>query len=249
MNQSTKFLILEKYPFELLPGEAVKMKDGDLSYYQYLNSRHLETGKNVKCTMWLLRNMPKGLKIVEPFGGVGVFSVALQEELKPSSHIITELDEQCVEQLKHSLKNYKTAKVIHGDAHELLGVEPADIYDCDFPFFTLSRFQDGNSWNKEFERMVSHNPKAIIVTDGSSCRYHWVYKPLQKRGFEVNENRESYAYAIGKYIHSLYGYSVTGCAYHANCFYLRFEKTKSQGGIEFKHFVPGTGESGLRKLK
>ena len=113
-----KLLVMNEYEFELLPGEAKKVEGAALSYYQYVNDSKLraQTGKNIQCVMWCLQNTPKGLRLEEPFGGVGVFSIALNNVLKPSHHKIIELDEECYNQLKHALRNYDNVEKI-GRAH------------------------------------------------------------------------------------------------------------------------------------
>jgi len=248
MPTPTRWMILDKYPFELLPGEPTQVTVGDKSYYQYLNERPNETGKNVQAVIWLLRNFPKGLRIMEPFGGCGVFSIALQNELKPSSHHIVELDGGCVAQLKYCLRNYPSRiLILHGDAHDYLGHGPADIFVCDFPVFTMTRLLRGE-WATEMSRMATQKPKAILITDGSSYLYHFVHKTLLKYCPEITSDRESYAHAMGRLLYWLYGYSVTGCGYHGTCFYLRAEPVPP-GEIEFKRFPAGSGPAGLRKVQ
>jgi hypothetical protein len=244
---TTNWTILNKYPFSLIPGTAKEMPDGDLSYYEYLNGRWQETGKNVMAISWLLQKFPKGLSYVEPFGGCGVFSVAIQEQMKPSYHRISELDEDCFNQLQHALAGYESVSIHHENAHDTLGTSPADIYVCDFPFFTLIKHQSGY-WAPEMARMVANRPRAILITDGASCRYHFTAKALQKRGYAVTEDRETYAYAFDKMISETYGYHVTGMVYHGTCFYIRIEP-KPVAQIEFLKLEAGCGHNGLKPVK
>jgi len=246
---TTKWKILEQYDFELLPGEPQLMPDGDYSYYQYLNKRWQETGKNVLCQEYLLREHMHVDVLAEPFGGCGVFSVALQHVVKPKHHLIGELDDDCVNQLKFCMADYPNVVVSKEDAHERLGVMPADIYVCDFPFFTLIQ-HDSGKWVKEMTRMVSHNPEAIIITDGSSCRWHFTAKNLAKRGYEVTNDRESYAPVFSDYFQEHYGYRVTAMAYHGTCFYIKIEPESSVDlrPISYKKIVAGEGYKGLRPI-
>jgi|TARA_R110000824_G_scaffold24545_5_gene86354 hypothetical protein len=242
--------ILNKYDFKLLPGEPNKMPEGDYSYYQYLNSRWQETGKNVLCQEFLLKDLKeKDLVVVEPFGGCGVFSVAIQKLLEPEHHIIGELDEACVKQLNYIMADYKGVSVFKEDAHERLGVIPADIYVCDFPFFTYIRHEEG-LWRKEMERMTSHDPKAIIITDGSSCRWHFMIEHLLNRDVYVTDNRESYAPAFSLLMERLYKYHVTAMGYHGTCFYIKIEPKRSSTYpiIEYKNIPAGKGHNGLKPV-
>ena len=246
---TTKWKILDKYDFELLPGEPQKMPDGDYSYYQYLNKRWQETGKNVLCQEFLLNEHLGASVIQEPFGGCGVFSVALQHVVKPEHHFIGELDDDCVNQLKYCMAGYSNVVVSKEDAHESLGVMPANIYVCDFPFFTLIQHSNGK-WRKEMERMVSHKPEAIIITDGSSCRWHFTMPNLLARGYDVTNDRKSYAGAFSDYFVEHYGYKVTAMAYHGTCFYIKIEPINMDyNPIRYKKIVAGEGHRGLKPVK
>lgn len=245
----TKWKILEKYDFELLPGKPNKMPDGDWSYYQYLNKRWQETGKNVLCQEFLLGEY-KGVSVIrEPFGGCGVFSVALQNILQPEYHFIGELDNDCLKQLKFCMSAYPNTIINKEDAHETLGVDPADIYVCDFPFFTLIQHSNGK-WHKEMQRMVSNKPKAIIITDGSSCRWHFTVPNLVARGYGVTNDRESYASVFSDYCVKHYGYRVTAMAYHGTCFYIKIEPCgQNNKPIQYKKIIAGEGHKGLKPIK
>jgi hypothetical protein len=172
--QPTNWLILNEYPFELIPGEGRNMEGGGVSYYDYINKRPTETGKNVQCIAWLLKDLKKGMSVWEPFGGVGVFATAVQEILKPKAHVIHEIDETCLLQLEHALSKYNVA-IDKQDATKVLGTQYADVFVVDFPLFSMLRYLKGR-WEPELRRMTLQRPKAIIMTDGSSCRYHLQWK-------------------------------------------------------------------------
>jgi hypothetical protein len=240
----TRWTILNKHPFELLPGTPREMPDGDLSYYQYINKRWKETGKNAMCVAWLAQDLPPGLVVDEPFGGCGVFSVVIQHVLAPRLHRIGELDEECVTQLKHALRDYPTARVSQQDAHAVLGTQPADVYVCDFPFFTLLKHVNEGLWVEEMARMTAQKPRAIIFADGFSSRYHMSWKALARRGYPVTADRQSYAFAMDEVMKERYGYHVTGCASHNTCFYIRLEPEPHP--IAFLHLGADTGHNGLK---
>tara|TARA_R100000808_G_C2153219_1_gene163265 strand:- start:2113 stop:2868 length:756 start_codon:yes stop_codon:yes gene_type:complete len=248
----TKWKILNRYSFSLLPGKPKQMPDGDYSYYQYLNKRWQETGKNVLCQQFLLsEHAGQEIKVDEPFGGCGVFSVAIQEMLKPAKHVIGELDLECLHQLHYCTREYKNVEINHSDAHLTLGLEPADIYVCDFPHFTLIKYLNGH-WKQEMERMISHKPRAIIITDGSSCRWHFMVKHLKGRGFAAGEDRESYAKCFSAFFQNRYGYRVTAMAYHGTCFYIKIEPEESVldgADIRFLKIEAGEGHKGLKPVE
>ena len=244
-----KLLVMNEYEFELLPGEAKKVEGAALSYYQYVNDSKLraQTGKNIQCVMWCLQNTPKGLRLEEPFGGVGVFSVALNNVLKPSHHKIIELDEECYNQLKHALRNYDNVEIIHGDSHIHMATTPMDICVADFPYFGVTRYKDG-LWRAELERTVSYKPQKILITDG--CRFmfhmHWNrYK--NKYDDNITSDPKTYVNMMSKILYDDFGYSVTRCAYHGSCFYYMIENT-SPKEIMYYYFGSGVGENGLKLL-
>lgn len=244
-----KLLVMGSYLLELLPGDVNKVDKQALSYYQYLNDSRLrlQTGKNVQSVMWCLEGTPKGVRIEEPFGGVGVFSIALNRKFSPSYHKIIEIDDQCYHQLKHSLRDCDNINIIHGDSHEHMGKDPVDVSVADLPYFGIRRYKAGE-WIPEIERTLNHGPSRMLITDG--CRYnyhmHWEsYK--EKYDSEVNDNPESYVYMMSKLFYKDYGYSVTRSAYHGSCFYYLLEPL-SPGTIEFNYFGAGTGERGLKVL-
>ena len=242
---SSQWLILNKFPFELTPGEGRAMEGGGVSYYDYLNKRPTETGKNVQCVAWLMRNMPLNMLVCEPFGGVGIFATATQELIKPKVHVISEIDETCLQQLEHSLNKYPV-KIQNADATKVLGTEYADLYLCDFPLFSLGRYLKGR-WEQELRRMTAKQPKYIVMTDGSSCRYHVGWKNYNKIDSRIDSDRKSYIYSMSRRFWERYKYSITGCAYHANSFYYRLEPI-APDQAEFLHLPAGSAKNGLRRV-
>jgi hypothetical protein len=242
---STSWLILNKYPFELIPGEGRNMESGGVSYYDYINKRPTETGKNVQCVAHLMSSIPKGLILHEPFGGVGVFAIAAQEILNPKVHFVDEIDETCLKQLNYTLRDYPVS-IGNEDAREALGRDPSDVYLCDFPLFSFSRYMAGR-WEPELARMTAQKPKFIIMTDGSSCRYHFGWKRYNKFDSRIDDTKQSYVYSMSRLFWERYEYSITACAYHANSFYYRLEP-KAPYEIEFTHFPAGTAKNGLKRV-
>jgi hypothetical protein len=240
------WMVLDRHLFSLLPGAASPVDGEALNYYQYLNSRHQETGKNVQCVDWLLREGYSGASIEEPFGGCRVFAVAVQGQLKPKSHRVIEIDASCATQLRHCLAG-TNAEVLEGDARELCARQPADVFICDFPYFTFTRYTQNGEWAAELERMAELSPRAILITDGSACRYHLVAKALQARGHDVTEDHTSYVRLMSDVLWSRTGYSITGCAWHGTCFYFRAEPVMP-GEAELMFFPAGSGRRGLRRL-
>lgn len=247
MSESSHWLVMDSIPFELLPGEAEAVEGDAKSYYEYLNKRSQETGKNVQAMLFALGDVEPGQVIEEPFGGVGVFSVALNVLLSPSEHRILELDEGCFTQLMHLAKNHPSMKIKFGDAHDIAGILPADIYVCDFPFFTMLKFWEQRAWRDEMDRMISHWPDSIVVTDGTSFNYHLSWPHLHSRDANITADRESYIRTMSRYYQTTYDYGITRCGWHGTCFYYNLEPgMHNPQDIEFKNYPSGSGTQGLR---
>ena len=245
----TRWKILNKYPFTLRPGQGRAMESGGVSYYDYLNKRPTETGKNVQCIATLIKDLPTGLHVWEPFGGVGVFAVAIQEILKPGKHTIHEIDDACLDQLTAELDRYGV-KPEKRDALEALGSEDADVFICDFPLFSMGRYLREQRWEAELKRMTDRLPLAIIMTDGSSCRYHLQWKNYRNLANDdtIGPDRRSYCDALSRMLHDRYGYSIVQTAWHGNSFYHRLEN-REPGHITMTRFPAGTASDGLRRLE
>jgi hypothetical protein len=249
MNAPTQWKILNKYDFELLPGEETSLPGGVKSYYHYLNEEPHETGKNVQIISWLMRDIPAGLTLFDPFGGVGVFAVAALQQLKPTRFFIGELDDGCVAQLKHTFAGHQEVKVFQADAR-LVFENPshprADVYLCDFPRFTLMRHMLEQRWAPELAAMFHTKPAFVITSDGSAHLNHFVRRAFKKRGHDVGDSFESFVAFASKYFYDLYGYSIRECGYHGNCFYYRFEPGRP-APITFLRIPAGSYKEGLRR--
>jgi hypothetical protein len=247
-----KFKLVEKYEFELIPGDEklITGEKGVVSYYHYVNSEPYETGKNLIGIEWLTADLPKGLTLCDPFAGCGLFAFVVNKTIEPSKLWLCEIDEECFNQLTHAFRDVENAKIFMADAKEMFASPSyprADIYLCDFPRFTLRRHQTEQRWAPELKQMFAANPRAIIMSDGSSHLNHFVQNAFRKVGIDTGKGREDFARYASRYLHETYGYSITMCAYHGNCFYYRLEKTEP-GEIKFNFIKAGSWKKGLNKL-
>ena len=127
------------------------------------------------------------------------------------------------------------------------GTQYADVFMVDFPLFSMLRYLKGR-WEPELRRMTLQRPQAIIMTDGSSCRYHLQWKNYKKVDPRIDETRSSYVYALSRLFHERYGYSIVACAFHANSFYYRLENVKPNQA-QFINFPAGSAKDGLRRVE
>ena len=241
-------LICEKYELPVTEGE-VKKVEGEgraLGYYEYINARTLETGKNLLCVEHLLQMLPKGLSVVEPFGGVGAFSALIQGQVEPRSHKIYEIDEPCLNQLKFAFEGKAGVEVAYGNAHELLGTEHADLFVCDFPFMTIMRYAE---WGSEWKRMTEQNPDAILWMDGAVSYLHLHTENYSKfTGMEVTRDPLTYANAMSAKLYADTGYSIVATAYSHACSYF-LAKKGAPSEISIVKFPAGSGEKGYKWIR
>ena len=241
-------LICEKYLLPVIPGEAATIKGEGraLGYYEYINERTKETGKNLLCVEHLLSKFPKGLTVYEPFGGVGAFAALVQGLLRPASHTIGEIDADCLAQLRYVFGNTKGVRVEDVNARDALGTEPADIYLCDFPFHTIIRYQE---WKEEWKRMTSMKPQAIVWMDGAISKLHLHTENYTKAtGRLVTREPISYARAMSEILYVDTGYHITAAAYSWGCFYFLAELGPYDDDITITRYGEGTGERGFQWL-
>lgn len=250
MTEPTNWLVYEKYPFSLLPGEARVVEGQAKSYFEYMNGRAHETGKNLLCIQFLFKGIEQGLEVREPFGGCGVFAVAIQELLKPKYHHIGELDLECVKQLKHALSRYREGvTIMEEDAHQSLGKYNGDVFVCDFPFFTINKLKDG-LWRDEMVQLTQEiKPKHIIVTDGLSHFWHFNAPRLRARGYPATPERASYATVVDQFFGKV-GYRVESMAWHGSCFYYRLDLIENGpvSPIRLLNIKAGEGVKGLKRV-
>lgn len=239
--------ICEKYELRVLEGEVKKVEGEEraLGYYEYINARTLETGKNLLCVQHLLSTLPKHLSVIEPFGGVGAFARLIQGEVEPISHKIYEIDEPCLKQLHYAFDGWEGVEVAYGNAHELLGKEYADLFVCDFPFMTIMRYSD---WATEWKRMTELEPQAIIWMDGAVSYLHLHTENYTRfSGMPVTRSPYSYAKAMSHKLYSETGYSIVDVAFSHACSYFLAKKGKSSE-ITMTNFPAGSGKKGFKWL-
>ena len=244
MNHRTA-LVCGKYELSVRPGEA-KPCDGEdqaLGYYEYINHRTKETGKNLLCVQQLISSLPQGLIVYEPFGGVGAFAALVQGALKPSSHVMCDIDEDCYNQLAYAFGGHPGVRITRDNARIHLGREYADLYLCDFPFHTLIRYAE---WKAQWQRMTNQRPKAIVWMDGAISKLHLHTRNYTKAtGYPVTRDPETYAQAMSRRLYEDTGYSITESAYSWACSYFRAEAVPP-GPIPITRYGEGTGDKGFK---
>jgi hypothetical protein len=195
----------------------MRLVAGNGGYYQYVNERAGEVGRNAHCIRYLLGELDDDFDtVMEPFGGVGVFGTVIQGVCKPSSHKLFDIDEDCLVQLQNAFEDRPGVEVAEGDAQETIGSEPADFYMLDTPFYTALRHEQ---WREAWERMFALKPKAVIWMDGASFGMQWHAARYAELMSYPILNNEDYARATSFFIHTRYGYAVRAATVSRGCFY------------------------------
>lgn len=234
-------LVCGKWELPLLPGEANQLANGSKGYYEYINERTAETGRNAICVEWLMERMPKGLTVAEHFGGVGVFALIAQEVLKPKRHLIFDIDGDCLRQLRGALGGRAGVDVRHGDAEQLLGQYAAEFYLLDFPFFTIKRYPN---WQPHWDLMLANQPAGVLWMDGAARYLHLHLQTYSEAFGEEITTPESYARAMSNMLLRRNGYAIEAMAYSQGCFYFLATPGVKTEPLAVRRV--GAGENGFR---
>lgn len=234
-----KALICDKWELDLLD-------NGTGGHFKWLNRpRYIRAlGHNALCQEWLFQQAPlRGVSVVEPFGGLGIASVIIEHMLVPTSHLVTEIDDDCVNQLHYSLSLYTNVRVEKGDARSIL-LRPLDanLYVLDFASFTIGQYA---GWREQFNAIVQRRPLAVTWYDSSASHLH-LHKQRYAALFDSPvSNRESYAQAMSQFMWTAHGYSITHAAYEPVTG-MSYFLGQAQPPTDIEFFAPQKEAVGLR---
>lgn len=235
-----KGLICEKWELPLIETE----KGSKSSFFSHTNRGELS--RRALAFEWLLDGIPEDKVWLEPFGGIGLQSVIIQNICKPSTHIVSDLDESCASQLSLVMKQFN-GKVAVGNADAIDAInafsESPDVIVLDFPNFTPMKF---DQWEPVLTAAFGRAPKLVEVTD-VSLRFLHLHKKRYSEILETEiETKEDYILAMSKYLHSKYDYSVVKAAYKSGTAYMAFGNVPYHEEPEMKFF--GSDMSGFRYI-
>lgn len=173
----------------------------------------------------ILPDLSSGLDVVELYGGAGFHTTVIQNMLEPANHTVVELDDHCVEHLRHEFPNLT---VIKGKAEDNYKVQ-ADYYSLDSNSWTINTFVTNAHKNKEMlEGIFAYAPKAIEIWD-SSKPYFMQNRGLYSKhlGKDVSTLRE-YALALSDFFLTNYGYSFSRVCYLSRSTYYMLQPGKHE---------------------
>lgn len=224
-----KLLVCDKWEMPLI--------DGTTGFYHWLNQdRHIkELGRHAECFEWVTQEIPKHLSWIEHYGGVGMCSTIIQKAHEPSSHIVYEIEEDCINQLKYLLGS--NGKALFGNSKDTMGEAYSDVVFLDWPN-TARHYED---YKTQWAKVVALQPKYIVWTDAAG---KFLHTPSNKNAygkfFECAINsKEDYVEAFSDLMYQRTGYGIYKCGYqHAYAIFL--SKLGNPEAIEYKKFSDGS---------
>jgi len=113
-----------------------------------------------------LPRLGKVRTVFEAFGGMGLSGTMIRGILRPESHVITDLDPDCVSHLR---LNFPEANVIHGDAfeHAKEHGQKVDLLNVDWNRFTALDFV-----RRPPKIMTAFRGRYMIIADSAVIKLH-----------------------------------------------------------------------------
>jgi hypothetical protein len=194
-----------KYDLNMIPPSS--QNGNEHSYYNYLKKAE----KNSLCFEHLMIGLPTGMSVVEHFGGIGMTGVIIDNVIKPSSHLLFDIDENCLKCLKMNWGD--NAK--YGDAKVIMGTVCADLICLDFPNLNALHYKE---WN--VKNVFKCNPKYVTIADIARLRIGLHRESYSRLFGKTIHTNVDYTEALSNAIFSVSGYAIRKCAYHSYSFLL-----------------------------
>jgi hypothetical protein len=188
----TTVMVCDQWPLSILDD----VRGGHLDWYRTKGS-----AQNAQCLFELVQGLPTGMSVAEHFGGIGESSIVFQNVLKPRSHYVSDLDPDCVSQLRSALPPSVTVR--QANAHDSMRMIEAEFVSLDFAYFTV-RYHRNWPWVEVFEK----KPKYVEFADCAKRRiglHRDVYSEIF--GTKIMDY-EDYTEAYSKFFEKNYGYRI-----------------------------------------
>lgn len=184
------------------------------SYIHYIADHAPWVAAKSWATQWSLLNsgldLEKEYTVREYFAGVGLCSVIIKNLFKVKKHVVSELDLECVQQLKGlGFETY------HQDAAKAMCVpDTSDLKFLDLPNSSIIQIQ--KKWLKGFSAAFKSEPKLVMWTDTSVSYSIKIHGKKYEAAFGIDyplNTKEEYVEAYSKWLYSNYGYSIIAAAF------------------------------------
>lgn len=235
-----KGLICGKWEIPLLKAEPGTKS----SFLSHVNAGELS--RRALCFEWLIDGIPEEKTWLEPFGGIGLQSIIIQNVAKPSSHLISDLDANCAAQVGSLMKDAPGVMTACGDALDIMTslMPDADVVVLDFPNMTPHKFP---IWRNVMDHVfLERKPRLVEFTDVSPRFLHLHKAKYSETLGSPIETKEDYILALSKYMHRHYEYSVVKAAYKSSTAYMCLGSVPYHEEPEMKFFGPDM--SGFRYI-
>lgn len=162
----------------------------------------------------LLGGLPKGMKVIDLFSGIGLFPKILWDTLQPSSWTSVELDPVCV-----ALAQEPRAKQAAGDVFKYTDFDGADLVIMDFGTNTILKVMRNEQGRHDlFKRVSEARPKYWEITD---VGFYWIHlanhHPPYIERFGEKPNRARYHIYFDQFMREEYGYKLVAYRTGGGC--------------------------------
>lgn len=211
----TTRMICGKWPLEL--GEhstgPEKKPEGYMGgQFSWVNDKKVRYNADAFLDVLNQANLPTGMTALEFCGGIGEFTVVIQNVLKPSHHRVFDYDQECADHLK---RTFPQCEVAQGDARETMKKYTADFVSFDPP---KMRAEDHHLW--PMAEMYAFKPRYALLCDTSRPRValhratHTKFLDFPVRTYD------DYVQGYDKFLRRKYGYKITAVGRRWYCWLL-----------------------------
>ena len=219
-----------------VPIETEELPVKKRSYLHYIAAKPDILSSKCWATKWLLQDACKReVTIKEYLAGVGLVSTILQGMFNVRRHVVNEINQKCVTQLRCDGR----FTVTHKDCRKVMKREGEnfDIKCFDFPHSSIIQIKRGK-WSPGFLKAFDTHPDIVIWTDTSVVYHINVHGPKYAKELDVEkvESHDHYFELISNWLFESVGYSIDKVAYRGkNAAYIKAVPKKPEP-ISFKHF-------------
>lgn len=179
----------------------------------------------------LLKDLPKGMIVVELYAGVGLYPKMLWDTLQPYKWSSVELDPSCKDVYQEPRAEVNLMSVFDVPA-DVFNV--ADLVIVDAPTNTLRKMREDKQIKPLMDRIFGAKPQYVELTD---VEYYWIHLqnhwPHYRDDFAAYGYKERpptealrnyYQYVMADHVKTTYGYDMIGMTVGGGAQYFLFER-------------------------
>ena len=151
--------------------------------------------------------------VAELFGGVGRTTVLIQNVLKPTRHIVMDIDDVQYRQLQSLIGEYNI-DVLLGDAFQVsASLMNVDLVALDYSVTACRLQREFNNMRLLLIKAARSNPKVITITDSAASKLHLHPDAYTYDGFTPKTYLD-YLIVLDMVVYDLIGYNINFVAYY-----------------------------------